>query len=104
MKSFTLLATSLLASLSVVTAVPVEAETSAPTSDLAVRQIGGGPNRSTRGDPGWGRTWPDTQIKRPFNFDAIPRGGCAYGVVFKRDPRDTKYLLSYFSVFGEGEV
>jgi hypothetical protein len=103
MKSFTILATSLLASLSAVAAAPVEAEIEAPTSDLAVRQIGGGPNDSVRGDS-WSRTWPDTVIKRPFNFDAIPRGGCTYDIVFKRDPRDTKYVLAYFSVFGEGEV
>jgi hypothetical protein len=101
MKSFAIVTTSLLAAFSV--AAPIKAEIEAPTSDLAVRQIGGGPNNSVRGNY-WSRTWPDSQIKRPFNFDAIPRGGCAYDAVFKRDPKDTKYNLAYFAVYGTGET
>jgi opacity protein-like surface antigen len=103
MKSFTTLAVSLLVSFSVTSAAPIDAEVDAPASELVVRQIGGGPGRSEVGTS-WSRTWPDTKIKQPFNFDAIPRGGCAYDVVFQRDPQDTKYELAYYSLFGEGEV
>ncbi|KAK0546327.1 hypothetical protein OC846_005324 [Tilletia horrida] len=79
----------------------------APATDLQARQLGGGPNDPAFGAySGWGRTWYDTRIVVPNNFDAIPRSDarCSYDIVFRRDARDTYYYLSYYSIFGEGEV
>ncbi|KAL9931355.1 hypothetical protein V8E36_009752 [Tilletia maclaganii] len=53
---------------------------------------------------GWGRQWNDRTLLQPINFDAIPLGGCAWDIVFRRDPRDDKYNLAYYSVYGEGEL
>jgi len=72
-------------------------------STIEPRQLGGGPGDSEVGT-GWSTTWRDSQISRPMSFDAIPRGGCSYDLVFNRDVRDRKYKLAYYSIFGEGEV
>lgn len=75
---------------------PIEAE-------LLPRQLGGGPGNTPAGKGYyWSRTWPDSTIKVPKDFDAIPLGNCAYDIVFRRDPKDNKYLLSYFAMWNAG--
>jgi hypothetical protein len=59
----------------------------ASTSYLASRQLGGGLNDAMRGS-GWNAKWPDPEIKAPTEFDAIPKSGCSFDIVFKRDVRD----------------
>lgn len=73
-----------------------------PDSDIAVRQLGGGPNDAVRGT-GWNVEWRDTQLKVPSQFVSVVGSGCSYEVSFRRDVRDTKYKLAYFAVFGTGE-
>ncbi|KAE8237921.1 hypothetical protein A4X13_0g8585 [Tilletia indica] len=82
------------------------APTPAPEAGLTTveaRQLGGGPYNSGAGTS-WSRTWSDTTLVQPMNFDAIPTGGCSYDIVFRRDARDTKYKLAYYAIFGSGEV